>query len=107
MKLAIILNTNEAESAWNAFRLGAAALEEKNAAKIFLLGKGVECQNTQDKAFDVKKMSGAFAKRGGTILACGTCLRIRGRKSAAACSTSTMEELLQTIGWADKILSIG
>ncbi|MBI4210284.1 MAG: DsrE family protein [Candidatus Diapherotrites archaeon] len=107
MKLAIILNTNEAESVWNAFRLGVTALGKKNSVKIFLLGKGVECQNTQGKAFDVKKMMGAFAKMGGTILACGTCLKTRGQKTPAACSVSTMEELLQAIEWADKIITLG
>ena len=107
MNLAIILSTNEAESAWNAFRLGITALDKNNNAKIFLLGKGVECQNIQDKIFDLKKMINAFTKRNGTILICGTCLKIRGQETAATCSISTMEELLQTIEWADKIITIG
>ena len=65
MKLGIILNSNDPETTWNAFRLGIEALENKHSVKIFLLGKGVECENIQDKKFDVQRMVNAFKKRNG------------------------------------------
>ena len=107
MKIGIILNSNEPETAWNAFRLGIEALNKKNSAKIFLLGKGVEIENLQDQKFDVQKMVNAFKKRNGTILACGTCLKIRDKNESKICPISTMEELLELVEESDKILSFG
>ena len=107
MKIGIILNSNEPETAWNALRLGIEALNKKNSAKIFLLGKGVEIENLQDQKFDVQKMVNAFKKRNGTILACGTCLKIRDKNESKICPISTMEELLELVEESDKILSFG
>ena len=107
MKMGIILNSNEPETAWNALRLGIEALNKKNSAKIFLLGKGVEIENLQDQKFDVQKMVNAFKKRNGTILACGTCLKIRDKNESKICPISTMEELLELVEESDKILSFG
>ncbi len=42
MKLGIIVNTNDPESAWNALRLGNEALTAGNDVRVFLLGSGVE-----------------------------------------------------------------
>lgn len=42
MKLGIILNTNNPETAWNALRLGNEALSSGNTVGVFLLGSGVE-----------------------------------------------------------------
>ena len=38
MKLGIILNTNDSETAWNALRLGKEALASGNSVSLFLLG---------------------------------------------------------------------
>jgi len=44
MKISIILNTNEPETVWNAFRFGNEALSKNHTVKMFLLGKGVEIE---------------------------------------------------------------
>ena len=41
MKLGIVLYTTDAETAWNAFRLGLFALKQGDSVKVFLLAKGV------------------------------------------------------------------
>ena len=105
MKIGIILNSNEPETAWNAFRLGIEVLEKRHSAKIFLLGKGVEIENTQNEKFNVQKMINAFKKRNGKILACGTCLKIRDKNESKICPISTMEELLQLIEESDKVVT--
>ncbi len=107
MKLAIILNSSDPETAWNAFRLGIEALENKHSVKISLLGKGVECENIQDEKFDVQKMINAFKKRNGEILACGTCLELRQKKESKICPISTMKDLLKLIEESDKALTFG
>jgi len=107
MKLGIILNSSDPETVWNAFRLGIEALENKHPVKIFLLGKGVECENIQDKKFDVQRMVNAFKKRNGEILACGTCLELRQKKESKICPISTMKDLLKLVEESDRILTFG
>lgn len=40
LKIAIILNSKNPETVWNAFRLGATSLLVGHKVKIFLLGEG-------------------------------------------------------------------
>ena len=44
MRLAIIINTNDHETAWNALRLGITALDAGHRVSVFLLGSGVEIE---------------------------------------------------------------
>ena len=107
MKIGIILNTNEPETAWNALRLGVAAIDGGHDVKIFFLGKGVESENIKDGMFDVKKMLGTFKKKSSFLLACGTCLKARGEEQIGVCSISTKEDLLKLVEESDKILTFG
>ena len=106
MKLGIIMNTNEPESAWNALRLGSEALNAGNKVSMFLLGVGVEIENIKDKAFDVAGVLKKFLNSGGDLLACGTCLELR-RQEATACTISTMSELVEMISDSDKVVTFG
>jgi uncharacterized protein involved in oxidation of intracellular sulfur len=72
MKIGLVISTNVPELAWNAFRYGVKAVENKHSVKVFLLGKGVECEEVNDEKFNVKQMMKEFVDKGGTILACGS-----------------------------------
>lgn len=106
MKLGIILNTNDAETAWNGLRLGNEALNVDNEVSIFLLGDGVEILNIKDTTFDVTGALNKFLDSSGNLLACGTCLESR-EQDAGACPISTMSELLEMISGSDKIVAFG
>ncbi len=106
MKLGIILNTNDPETAWNALRLGSEALGTGNEVNVFLLGSGVEVENIRDKAFDVAGALEKLLDGGGRLLACGTCLTIR-HQEAGVCPISTMSELFEMIAESDKVVSLG
>jgi len=45
VKLGIVVYSNDAESVWNAFRLGVFALKQTDSVKTFLLGHGVEAES--------------------------------------------------------------
>lgn len=105
MKIGIILNSNDSETAWNAFRFGIESLNKGHSVKAFLLGKGVECESLQGKKFNVQKAIGAFKKRNGSILACGTCLKIRKMEKSKICPNSTISEMLQLVEESDKVLT--
>lgn len=106
MKLGIILNTNDSETAWNALRLGKEALASGNSVSLFLLGKGVEIEAIEDKRFDVAVALGDFVRYQGKLLACGTCLSIR-HQQAGVCPISTMSELAKMISGSDKVVTLG
>jgi uncharacterized protein involved in oxidation of intracellular sulfur len=107
MKIALVISTNEPELVWNAFRFGSKALEGKHSVKVFLLARGVESETIEDESFDVKKMMTEFSKKGGAILACGTCLKIRKRGGSALCPISSMQDLVDLTVQSDRVLTFG
>ncbi len=106
MKLGIILNTNDPETAWNALRLGSEALSLGNEARMFLLGSSVEIENIKDKAFSVALALENYLDSGGRLLACGTCLESR-HQEAGVCPISSMSELVEMISGSDKVVTLG
>ncbi len=108
MKIGIILNTNDAETCWNCFRFGNEALKNNHSVKIFLLGKGVEIENVKDDKFPLLEGSiKKFLKNNGVILACGTCLKLRGTEESKICPVSAMEDMLKIVEESDKVLMFG
>ena len=108
MKIGIILNTNDAETCWNCFRFGNEAFKNNHSVKVFLLGNGVEVESVKDTKFPLLKGSiKKFVKNSGIILACGTCLKIRGKEESNMCLVSTMEEMLKIVEESDKVITFG
>ena len=106
MKLGIIVNTKDPESAWNALRLSNEALNGGTEVSVFLLGPGVEIPNIKDKTFNIVGMLKKFLDSGGNLLTCGTCLGLR-HQEAGVCSISTMSELVEMISDSDKVVTFG
>ena len=106
MKLAIVINTNDAEKAWNALRLGNTAIKEGHEVGVFLMGAGVEIECIDDPKFDVAGTLTAFLNAKGNLLACGTCLKSRQQESDV-CPISTMVQLVELINSSDKVVSFG
>ncbi|MDP2730514.1 MAG: DsrE family protein [Dehalococcoidales bacterium] len=106
MKLGIILNTSEPETAWNALRLGNEAMAGGHTVSIFLLGSGVEIETIKDKTYNVAELMKKFSRGKGSLLGCGTCMGIRHRE-AGVILKSTLSELLKLIEESDKIVSFG
>lgn len=77
MKLGIAIYSNEPETVWNAFRLGVFSCKQGDTVSVFLLGMGVEAETLKSGKFDVVGQMRTFSEAGGSILACGTCLKIR------------------------------
>ena len=97
MKLGIVIGTNEAEVAWNAFRFGNTSLKAHHEVKVFLINKGVEIEGIEDKKYPVREQADLFIKNKGQILACGTCLASRGKEGSNICQISTMKDLLRLV----------
>jgi uncharacterized protein involved in oxidation of intracellular sulfur len=106
MKLGIIIYSTDAEAVWNAFRLGVFSLKEGDTVKVFLLAKGVECEQLIDEKFNVVEQMQLFVDEGGEIFACGSCLKIRNSEGTELCPLSTMKDLYEIIRDSDKVISI-
>ena len=108
MKIGIILNTNDAETCWNCIRFGNEAISKNNSVKVFLLGKGVEVESVKDTKFPLLEGSiKKFIKNSGVILACGTCLKLRGKEEISICPVSAMDDMLTLVEESDKIVTFG
>ena len=106
MKLGIVIYSTDSESVWNAFRLGAFALDKGDSVKVFLLANGVDCETLDNEKFKVTEQMQSFVDSGGAILACGTCLNIRNSEGSELCPLSTMQDLYDVINESDKVVSI-
>jgi uncharacterized protein involved in oxidation of intracellular sulfur len=106
MKLGVIINTKDPETAWNALRLGNTALGAGHRVTIFLMGNGVEIENIGGETYNVAELIKDFTMRQGSLLGCGTCMRSRQREPGVILK-STMPELVQLIADSDKVVSFG
>jgi len=105
MKIGIVIYSEESETVWNAFRVGNFALTEGDEVKVFLLGKGVECESLDTDKFKVTEQMQTLVDNGGEILACGSCLKIRQSGGSEMCPLSTMKDLYELITGSDKVVT--
>jgi len=106
VRLGIIVNTNNPETAWNALRLGNTALDAGHEVSVFLMGSGVEVEEIKSEKFDVAEVLNKFIGNKGNLLACGTCLKVR-QQETGVCPVSTMPQLVQLIADSDKVVTFG
>ncbi len=78
---------------------------QQDSVEIFLLGKGVEIQQLNQEKFNISEQATLFLEKGGKILACGTCLKLRETHQENACEISTLKDLYTLIKTADKVLT--
>lgn len=105
MKIGIIINTNDPETVWNAFRFALASLLSDHDVKVFLIGGGVECEDIDGK-YKIQDMIKEFMENNGKIFACGTCLKMRHR-GIDVCPISTIHDMLHIVEESDKVLVFG
>jgi uncharacterized protein involved in oxidation of intracellular sulfur len=105
MKLGIVIYSNDPETVWNAFRIGVFARKQGDTVSVFLLGKGVEAESLNSEKFDTTGQMRQFLEIGGSILACGTCLKMRHSEGSDICPISTMQDLHALIRDSDKVLT--
>ncbi|MEW5840586.1 DsrE family protein [Nitrososphaera sp.] len=107
MKIGIIISQTGAETVWNALRFAStAAVLEDHQVKIFMLGAGVEIESIKSEKFNVKEQLDKLDQLGGTMLACGTCIKSRNMmQSFEVCPVSTMKDMLKLVVESDRVLT--
>ncbi len=106
MKIGIVINTNEPETVWNAFRFGVTSQKAGHVAMIFLYGKGVESEGIKSE-FNIAEQVSLFCNNGGKMLACESCLKMRQEAASKVCTIGHQKDLLQLVEESDKILTFG
>lgn len=107
MHLGIVLETNDPERVWNAFRLANTALEADHTVEVFLLGDGVEAPDLKHEKFNPHGVMRKYALEGGELSACGSCLDSRDLEPDDLRPRSTMGDCLRIVEDADEVLTIG
>ncbi|PGF14092.1 DsrE family protein [Natrinema sp. CBA1119] len=107
MHLGIVLETNDPERVWNAFRLANTALESDHFVEMFLLGDGVEAPDREHQQFNPHGLMLKYVQNDGELLACGTCLDSRDLTEDRLRPRGTMGDLLECIERADEVMTIG
>lgn len=104
MKIGIVLSTTDPETVWNALRFANTAILEDHQVKIFLLGQAVEIESIKSQKFNVKEQLDRLGQLGGTMLACGTCIKSRNMQFDV-CPVSTMKDMLKLVVESDRVLT--
>jgi sulfur relay (sulfurtransferase) complex TusBCD TusD component (DsrE family) len=105
MKIGIIIETNEPEKSWNGVRLANTALKAGHEVKLFLMSAGVEIENITHRKYNAQQQLDDFVSNNGQVLACGTCIKSRGREGSNVCPISTMNDCLNMVLWAERIVT--
>jgi uncharacterized protein involved in oxidation of intracellular sulfur len=113
-KILLIINgpAYGADETYNALRLATALTRRDDAgATVFLMGDAVTCavagQKTPDGYYTLDRMLKGFARHGGRIACCGTCLDARGLTAEHLIDEaprSSMEELAAWTVESDQVL---
>jgi len=104
MKIGVIISSNDAETCWNALRYANFALGQKDEAKIFFMGKGVEYQKISTEKFNTIEQAEEFMQSGGKIYACGSCIKSREQGGSEMCPISTMKDMYEIVKESDKVV---
>lgn len=105
MRLGLILETNDPERIWNAFRLANKALDTGHTVETFLVNDGVEAPDTEHEKFNPHGVLLKYTQHGGKLAACGTCLDSRGLAEGELRPRASMDEYLRIVEDADKVLT--
>ena len=105
MKLGVVISSNDAETCWNALRFANYSLGQHDEVRIFLIGKGVEHEQVSTQQYNTVEQAQKFLQGGGTIYACGTCIKSREQQSSEICPLSTMKDLYHLVRDSDKVVT--
>lgn len=105
MKLAVVITQSNAEQVFTALRLANFSRNLGDDVSVFLTAEGVEAVRLDDPRFDVKGQVANFVQQGGTIMSCGSCMKLRDLGGSDVCAISTMQGLYNLVVESDKVVT--
>jgi uncharacterized protein involved in oxidation of intracellular sulfur len=114
VKTLVILNDPPygSERSYNGLRLaGALAKRDGEHVRVFLMGDAAACgkagQSVPQGYYNLERMLRVVTQARGEVGVCGSCMEARGIRDAELSSSarrSTLEELADWSGWAERVL---
>jgi predicted peroxiredoxin len=103
--IGIVISSGDAETVWNALRLGIAAQSKGDTVVIFVISKAVDVFMKDTSKFDIPKTSLQFVSGGGDIYTCATCAKMRHTDNVEMCTITSVFDLYEIINRSKKIVS--
>lgn len=105
-KMAVVINSNDPETAWNAMRFALTSLVEGHDVTVFLMGAGVEIEGISHPKFNPSQVIKDFIENNGKFMICGACLDVR-KKGTDLCPKNVMSDLVNLVEASDKVVTFG
>jgi len=103
--MGIVISSGDAETVWNALRLGIAAQSKGDTVVIFVINKAVDVFMKDSSTFDILKVSEQFVAGGGDIYTCATCAKMRHTDNVEMCTITSIYDLYEIINRSRKVVS--
>lgn len=103
--LGIIISSGDAETVWNAIRLGVYSQTKGDTVVIFVLGKALDVYMNDTSKFKVHEMSLKFMMNGGDIYACATCAKQRNTENVEYCTITSVADLYEIVKRSKRVLT--
>ena len=103
--IGIVISSGDAETVWNALRLGIAAQSKGDSVVIFVISKAVDIFMKDTSKFDIPKTSLQFLSKGGDIYTCATCAKMRHTENVEMCTITSIFDLYEIVKQSKKVVS--
>ena len=102
MNILFIIQTDDAETVYNAMRLANIAVEKGDEVNVFMLGKGVLFEQISNEQFNIKEQIDRYK---GNMYVWGVCMKAHGLVGTKVCPIGYMNDLYESVIEADKVLT--
>ncbi len=103
--LGIIICSGDAETVWNALRLGIAAQQKGDTVVIFVISKAVDVFMKDSTGYDIPGTSLNFSAGGGDIYTCATCAKSRHTENVQMCTITSIYDLYEIVKRSVKVVT--
>ena len=103
--IGIVISSGDAETVWNALRLGIAAQSKGDTVVIFVIGKAEDVFMHDTSRFEIDKTSQQFVGNGGDIYACATCAKMRHTENVEMCTITSVYDLYEIVKRSKKLVT--
>ena len=103
--MGIVISSGDAETVWNALRLGIAAQSKGDSVVVFVISKAVDVFIKDTSKFNISKVSTQFVSNGGDIYTCATCAKMRHTDNVQMCTITSIYDLYEIVKRSKKVVT--
>jgi uncharacterized protein involved in oxidation of intracellular sulfur len=103
--LGIIISSGDAETVWNALRLGIVAQTKGDSVVIFVISKATDVFIKDTSKFDIPGTTLQFVSKGGDIYTCATCAKMRHTDNVELCTITSIFDLYEIVKMSKKLVT--